>query len=229
MTSSSTQLGDPGLNVSMSELEPMSISIPPLPALEFVVGEPIELGRPPPPTALVVVLLNTRHDECLSSLEHLRYLRDEYASEAGALVLLALYREPRSVVEQFCAERRASLPFRVAVDADGTACDRLLQAVGIAFQHPVAIVIGPDAKIQWAGKPRKPGLEVALAELLGPGRAPPPPPGPPSSWSDEVLKHLTVPELKRLLLEANVHDLHGVVEKQELIELIRARAPPHAA
>jgi hypothetical protein len=225
----SSQVADPAINVAMKDLDPMSVPLPKVEGLEIIKGGRIDFDQlAQQKIVLAIFLLNTQHDECINSLEHLSYLHSEYDQHKD-FEMLAIFKEPRQAVDEFLQKYSDLIPFRVAIDTrrDDFFSDKLLQAVGISFGHPVALVVDKDVKIKWAGKPLKPGLEVELKELLGPPEHRHPS-GPPSTWSDEVLKHLSVPDLKKILFDQDVRDLHGVLEKQELIDKIHS-LPPKAA
>lgn len=158
--------------------------------------------------------------ESIDSLDHLSYLVDEFPEK---MVLLGITEEADcDALRQFVREHESQMKFQLLMDPSGDLCNRLRNVCEVSWKTPLALVIQKDGRtIDWFGKPRKPGLETSLRQVVGVAHEPSRPSGHPSTWPVEILSHMSVQELKAILRENGVEKIQGITEKRELIDEIR--------
>jgi len=187
-------------------------------SLEFVKGEPLDVGQTVASGKVVVLeLWATWCPPCRDSVPHVTELQRRHPEVAFIGVTTS---DTPQKAKAFADKMGAEMDYRVACDLDG-ATEELQQQFAVKG-IPHAFVISHENKVTFTGHPRDPQFENAIASAKAAAQAAAR--RDLSQYSNDDLKAMKVRELKEILTEYRVcrSAIAHCIEKQDLVDQVAA-------
>ena len=141
----------------------VGMAAPALHVLEWLNGKAIQVEKRDHPNVFVLTFWASWSGPSRTALAGLGQLDEKYRKRG--VIFIGITEESAEQVKMFLDQAGSMLPFRVALDKQGTTTQAYCAAAGVDFV-PYTFVLGPDRTIAWHGHPQQAELVLIIEQLL---------------------------------------------------------------